>query len=87
MTCICPIITPSPRDYDAALFDLDGVLTRMAVALVRTHRAQQINTAVVSSSNNCAAAPISLCVEDKVHEFRSGTTRVFRTQAISRQVR
>ena len=25
-----------------------------------------------------AAAPISLCVEDKVHEFVSGTTRVFR---------
>ena len=28
MTCICPVITLSPRDYDAVLFDLDGVLTR-----------------------------------------------------------
>lgn len=30
MTCLCPIITLSPRDYDAVLFDLDGVLTRTA---------------------------------------------------------
>ena len=30
MTCICPVITLSPRDYDAVLFDLDGVLTRTA---------------------------------------------------------
>jgi beta-phosphoglucomutase family hydrolase len=28
MTCACPVITLSPRDYDAVLFDLDGVLTR-----------------------------------------------------------
>ncbi|WP_273121528.1 HAD family hydrolase [Ferrovum myxofaciens] len=30
MTCICPVITLSPRDYDAVLFDLDGVLTKSA---------------------------------------------------------
>lgn len=30
MTCICPAITLTPRDYDAVLFDLDGVLTRTA---------------------------------------------------------
>ena len=30
MTCTCPVITLSPRDYDAVLFDLDGVLTRTA---------------------------------------------------------
>lgn len=30
MTYICPAITLSPRDYDAVLFDLDGVLTRTA---------------------------------------------------------
>ncbi len=30
MSCLCPIITLSPRDYDAVLFDLDGVLTRTA---------------------------------------------------------
>ncbi|MEO5718074.1 MAG: beta-phosphoglucomutase family hydrolase [Chthoniobacterales bacterium] len=28
--CICPVVTLSPRDYDAVLFDLDGVLTRTA---------------------------------------------------------
>ncbi len=30
MTCACPVVTLSPRDYDAVLFDLDGVLTRTA---------------------------------------------------------
>ncbi len=30
MTCTCPVVTLSPRDYDAVLFDLDGVLTRTA---------------------------------------------------------
>lgn len=30
MTCACPAITLSPRDHDAVLFDLDGVLTRTA---------------------------------------------------------
>ena len=30
MTCLCSIITLSPRDYDAVLFDLDGVLTKTA---------------------------------------------------------
>lgn len=30
MTPICPVITLSPRDYDAVLFDLDGVLTKTA---------------------------------------------------------
>ena len=30
MTSICPAITLSPRDYDAVLFDLDGVSTRTA---------------------------------------------------------
>ncbi|MFH1871581.1 MAG: beta-phosphoglucomutase family hydrolase [Pseudomonadota bacterium] len=30
MTSVCPVITLSPRDYDAVLFDLDGVLTRSA---------------------------------------------------------
>ena len=28
MTSIAPVVTLSPRDYDAVLFDLDGVLTR-----------------------------------------------------------
>jgi len=30
MTAVFPVITLSPRDYDAVLFDLDGVLTRTA---------------------------------------------------------
>jgi beta-phosphoglucomutase family hydrolase len=30
MTSIAPVVTLSPRDYDAVLFDLDGVLTRTA---------------------------------------------------------
>src|SRR3990172_2353014 len=30
MTCACSLVTLSPRDYDAVLFDLDGVLTRTA---------------------------------------------------------
>lgn len=30
MTCTCPVITLSPQDYDAVLFDLDGVLTKTA---------------------------------------------------------
>jgi beta-phosphoglucomutase-like phosphatase (HAD superfamily) len=30
MTGVAPTITLSPRDYDAVLFDLDGVLTRTA---------------------------------------------------------
>lgn len=30
MTCVSPVISLSPRDYDAVLFDLDGVLTRTA---------------------------------------------------------
>ena len=30
MTSISPIVTLSPRDYDAVLFDLDGVLTKTA---------------------------------------------------------
>ena len=28
MTAIAPVVTLSPRDYDAVLFDLDGVLTK-----------------------------------------------------------
>src|SRR5688572_17175327 len=31
MTRIAPVVTLSPRDYDAVLFDLDGVLTRTAI--------------------------------------------------------
>jgi hypothetical protein len=30
MTSIAPVVTVSPRDYDAVLFDLDGVLTMTA---------------------------------------------------------
>ena len=30
MTSIAPVVTLSPRDYDAVLFDLDGVLTKTA---------------------------------------------------------
>jgi beta-phosphoglucomutase-like phosphatase (HAD superfamily) len=30
MTSIAPIVTLFPRDYDAVLFDLDGVLTKTA---------------------------------------------------------
>ena len=30
MTSRAPIVTLSPRDYDAVLFDLDGVLTKTA---------------------------------------------------------
>ena len=30
MTSTTPVVTLSPRDYDAVLFDLDGVLTRTA---------------------------------------------------------
>jgi len=30
MTCACPVITLSPQDYSAVLFDLDGVLTQTA---------------------------------------------------------
>jgi beta-phosphoglucomutase-like phosphatase (HAD superfamily) len=30
MTSTAPVVTVSPRDYDAALFDLDGILTKTA---------------------------------------------------------
>ena len=30
MTWVSPVVTLSPRDYDAVLFDLDGVLTDTA---------------------------------------------------------
>ena len=30
MTGTAPVVTVSPRDYDAVLFDLDGVLTKTA---------------------------------------------------------
>ena len=30
MTSIAPVVTLSPREYDAVVFDLDGVLTRTA---------------------------------------------------------
>jgi beta-phosphoglucomutase-like phosphatase (HAD superfamily) len=30
MTSTTPVVTLSPRDYDAVLFDLDGVLTKTA---------------------------------------------------------
>ncbi len=30
MTCLCPVITLSPRDFDAVSFDLEGVLTKTA---------------------------------------------------------
>jgi beta-phosphoglucomutase-like phosphatase (HAD superfamily) len=30
MTSIAPVVTLSPRDYAAVLFDLDSVLIRMA---------------------------------------------------------
>ena len=30
MTSLAPVVTLSPRDYDAVLFDLDGVLTKTA---------------------------------------------------------
>ena len=30
MTSVSPLVTLSPLDYDAVLFDLDGVLTRTA---------------------------------------------------------
>ena len=30
MTSVAAIVTLSPRDFDAVLFDLDGVLTRTA---------------------------------------------------------
>src|SRR5687767_330387 len=30
MTSTVPVVTLSPRDYDAVLFDLDGVLTKTA---------------------------------------------------------
>jgi len=33
MTSIAPVVTLSPRDDDAVLFDLDGVLTRTASGL------------------------------------------------------
>ncbi len=32
VTAICPVITLSPQDYDAVLFDLDGVLAQTASA-------------------------------------------------------
>ena len=32
VTAICPVITLSPQDYDAVLFDLDGVLAQTANA-------------------------------------------------------
>ena len=30
MTSLSPVVTLSPRDYDAVVFDLDGVLTQTA---------------------------------------------------------
>ena len=35
MTNISPVVTLSPRDYDAVLFDLDGVLTKTATCMRR----------------------------------------------------
>jgi len=35
VTVTSPVVTLSPRDYDAVLFDLDGVLTQT----VRAHAA------------------------------------------------
>jgi len=38
MTSIAPVVTLSPRDYDAVLFDLDGVLTKTASGFCRKVR-------------------------------------------------
>jgi hypothetical protein len=71
MTCISPVITLSLRVRYCG-HSLDLRLTRGALTV---------------SGRDGGAAPISLCVDGEISEFRSGTTRVFRTQAIRRQVR
>ena len=43
MTSIAPLVTLSPRDYDAVLFDLDGVLTRTASVHAAVRRAGRWN--------------------------------------------
>jgi trehalose/maltose hydrolase-like predicted phosphorylase/beta-phosphoglucomutase-like phosphatase (HAD superfamily) len=69
MTFACPVVTLSPRDFDAVLFDLDdwqaGIASVHAahgvdplaamIRLVRELGAQEIKTAIVSSSDYCAA--------------------------------
>ena len=43
MTSVAPVVTLSPRDYDAVLFDLDGVPTKTASvhAAIRTASARK----------------------------------------------
>ncbi|VAY89184.1 hypothetical protein CARN8_7210002 [mine drainage metagenome] len=88
MTCICPVITLSPRDYDAVLFDLDGVLTKSASVHASAWKKlfdefltldlRLTRDALRVRGRDDAAPPISLCVEDNIYEFVSGTARVFR---------
>jgi hypothetical protein len=120
MTCVCPVITLSPRDYDAAPFDHDGGIIsqfegyeklreldwedyrtrygniqRLDLILegendsANRYRGHALDLRLTRGSltvrgRDGAAAPISLCVDDKVHEFVSGTTRVFRLNGEAR---
>lgn len=85
MTAVFPVITLSPRDYDAVLFDLDGVLTRTASVhaaawkkLFDEFLEQRIRDSLTVRGHDGAAPPISLCADGEACEFASGTTRVFR---------
>jgi hypothetical protein len=82
-------VTLSSRDFDAALFDLDGMLTRRASVHAAAwkklfdafleQRATKAGTRIVPiRERDGAAPPITLCVDGEVCEFVSGTTRVFR---------
>jgi len=79
------IITLSPRDYDAVLFDLDGVLTRTA----KVHAAawKKLFDRFLEQRATQAGEPFvpfdiktdyPRYVNGKLSKFVSGTTRVFR---------
>lgn len=49
MTGVLPVITLSPRDYDAVLFDMDGLLTKSAsvhqgpvISMIENYRSEML---------------------------------------------
>ncbi|MDW7709684.1 MAG: hypothetical protein SCH98_04355 [Deferrisomatales bacterium] len=79
------VITLSPRDYDAVLFDLDGVLTR--TASVHAAAWKKLFDGFLEPRATKAGTPFvpfdietdyPRHVDGEVCEFVSGTTRVFR---------
>lgn len=84
MTSTVAVITLSPRDYDAVLFDLDGVLTRTASVHASAwkklfdefleQRATQAGASFVPFDID---TDYPRYVDGKVCEFFSDTIRVF----------